>query len=139
MDMPQYYAIFAGASAINFFAYFLIREIIWSIIWCERGKKHKSLRKIKAKYSWVQRLTQQAFVDCVVVHKKSFAFWIFMKRLHVGLFILLLSIGCAINNALWRSIYVYSFLGVSILFGICIVLQFDVNRQTKYDRIRRKK
>ena len=135
----MHYGILAGIVLINLFTYFLIRAIIWSIVWCECGKRYRSLRKRKLQYSFFQRMTQQGFGDRITTNQKALAFWLAVKRLHIGSFALLLCIGFIINQFSWQMIYMCSFFGISSLFGIIIMLQFDVNRETKYDRMRRKK
>ena len=139
MDTQMYYGMLAVIVLINLFTYFLIRQIIWSIVRCECGKRYRSLRKRKLQYSFFQRMTQQGFGDRITTNQKALAFWLAVKRLHIGLVALLLCIGFITWCFSWQMIYMCSFFGISSLFGIIIMLQFDVNRDTKYDRMRRKK
>lgn len=119
--------------------YFLIREIIWSIVWCDKGGKYNSLKKLKENRNIFERLTMKYLEQYTNVHKKEFTFWLKVKLIFVISQIILLAIfilcGLLLKDFYCKAIRIIIVVQALIIF-IILWFQTDTNRSTKYDRIR---
>ncbi len=130
-DLYYIFALVTFLFAIGTYA--LIRAIISSIVFCEMGKKAKRIKSEK-------NITMSYLSDYIIKYKKPYDFWMKIRRIYVVVELLILAVyllfpltGCdlllpfALNTA------------QAFIWFIVISVQFDFNRNTKYDRVRQAK
>ena len=116
-------------------SYMLLREIIWSIAMCNTNKRTRRSDEFKSK----RNISMSYLSEYITRFKKQYYFWMKVKRVYV------------ISQAIWLPIYlsIPLFTGEliwscvfnmvqSIIPAILLLVQFDTDRCTKYDRYRRK-
>ena len=116
-------------------SYMLLREIIWSIAMCNTNKRTRRSDEFKSK----RNISMSYLSEYTTRFKKQYYFWMKVKRVYV------------ISQAIWLPIYlsIPLFTGEliwscvfnmvqSIIPAILLLVQFDTDRCTKYDRYRRK-
>lgn len=116
-------------------SYMLLREIIWSIAMCNTNKRTRRSDEFKSK----RNISMSYLSEYITRFKKQYYFWMKVKRVYV------------ISQAIWLPIYlsIPLFTGEliwscvfnmvqSIIPDILLLVQFDTDRCTKYDRYRRK-
>lgn len=136
---PLFLFIFVS---LNLFNYFMIRNIIWSIAWCDKGGKYNSMKKIKQSQPTVSKASMSYLLQYTNDHRKQFIFWMKVKLyfIIVESILLIAYIACCFFE---NTIYCNAFRVVSIVQSIVcffiLVCQSDTNRQTKYDRCRMNK
>lgn len=120
--------------------YLFIRHIIWSIVWCEKGGKYNKLSKLKRGIGIIQRITMRYLSPEINHYKRPYLFWMNVKKA----FIIAESIAISIYILcmfLWQVSIVVEIIMILInaqafLLVLLMRFQFDINRNTKYDRIR---
>lgn len=124
-DLYYIFAIITTAFFVG--TYVLIRGIIWSIAFCDikKGKKVKGKHDIRMSY----------LTDHVTTHKKPFAFWMKVKSVYIFVEIAVLAIYMLfpltkIDLTLPFALNIIQ----SFLWFIAVASQYDLNRNTKYDR-----
>lgn len=133
--------IFGVVDILCFIAgYFAIRNLLWSIIWCDKKGKHRTLRRLKCNKSTLEIIKMDYLLVHTTEHKKSFSFWLKIKKIYIFLeFFLLIAyfILCIvpINNIIceWFAILIVF---QSVVLSFVFVFQTDIHRDTKYDRLR---
>ena len=133
IDFRLYY-VFAIVTFLFYMGtYALIRGIIWSIAGCSIGKKTRRSQPFKES----KNITMSYLSPYITEYRKQFCFWMKVKLLYVIFELILLIVylllplsGC---NLTWPfAINIIQ----SFAFFIVIGAQYDVNRNTKYDRTR---
>ncbi len=138
MDLFNNFCLgFAALMIMDLFTYWLIREMIISIIWCETGGKYNKLKKRLAGKR-INRLLQNYDIS-VIKYKKQFLFWKRFKRVFVFAE-LIMAVLFIFSAVLFKSLILCSL----ILIQACVIFivvgfQFDSGKNTKYDRIRMNK
>ena len=123
----------------DFINYFSIREMLWSIVWCDKGGKYNSLRELKNGRTVRQKITMLYLMPHVKKHYNEFLFWYRVKKIFVVSQVVLLILYFVF--AFIKTSYLYEVIMFLIILqsGIIFIifrLQRDANRSTKYDRIR---
>lgn len=119
--------------------YTIIDDIIWSIVWCDKGGKYNSLIKLKKK-SLKDILTMKYLEEHITYHKKSFRFWLSIRNIYAVLEILLLATYLILyfidSENSWYNVFMIFVTLQSVISFLFFIFQTDINRNTKYDRIR---
>jgi len=122
---------------VNFVSYFAIREIIWSIIWCDKKGKYSALKHVKKKLSFFQRITMRNLKQYTSIHEKNFLFWLKIKLFFTITEIILLLFYCICmvfhHHFLCQQVMIFIIIQSYVLFFI-LRCQFGFQRRTKYDR-----
>ena len=128
--------------SMNLLNYFMIRSIIWSIAWCDKGGKYNSMKKIKQSQTTVSKANMFYLLQYTNAHRKEFIFWIKVKLYFIiieSMFVIAY-VACGVFE---NTIYCDAFRTIAVVQSIVcffiLVFQSDMNRQTKYDRCRRNK
>ena len=140
----QLFLIFGLISLLmNLGSVFFIRQMIWSIVWCDKGGKYNHLRQLKQGQCFVSKLSMTYLREYANNHRKAFDFWITVKKIHSA-FVVIGVFASAVLLILYNTItafanwYCIALTIVSFLSTIYFAFQFDINRNTKYDRERAK-
>ena len=141
MDNKLFVTLGLFAILLNFVSCFFIRQMIWSIVWCDKGGKYNKLMKLKQGQNLFSRLNMQYLQNFIHQNIKQFHFWINVKRIHFA--IMIINIFAILSFTIsYRSIskianvYCMGYLILSFLIATICAFQFDINRSTKYDRKR---
>ena len=141
MDNKLFVTLGLFAILLNFVSCFFIRQIIWSIVWCDKGGKYNKLMKLKQGQNIFSRLNMQYLQNFIHQNIKQFDFWINVKRINFA--IMIINIFAILSFTIsYRSIskianvYCMGYLILSFLIATICAFQFDINRNTKYDRKR---
>lgn len=135
-------ALFAGSIAVCVGTYFLIRSVIWSIIWCEIGGKSKKLKKLKNKVGLFDRVKMKYLYDYVKNYQREYNFWMRVKSIYVFVefvFTFVCITFFFIRKYVFRKYLIIGFFIQTLVFFLIISFNFDHNRNTKYDRMRMNK
>lgn len=125
-------------------SYWMIRQVIFSIAWHGIGGKYNKARKVFREAPFRDRLTME-FLSAYVPHrKKEFRFWTQVKRLFllVEIPLAVFYAGIAFLRLLTeevREIVCVAILVQCFIFFLVMCFQFDSSKNTKYDRMRRRK
>ena len=140
----QLFLIFGLISLLmNLGSVFFIRQMIWSIVWCDKGGKYNHLRRLKQDQGFVSKLSMTYLMEHTNNHRKSFVFWIAVKKIHFA-FVVMGVLAFAVLLIFYNKVtalanwYCIALTIASFLSTICFAFQFDINRNTKYDRERAK-
>ena len=126
----------------NLANYFQIRKIIFSIAHCDKGGKYSKLIKITQNQSILSKINMKYLFQYTSIHKKQFIFWYRFKLCFVILeFIFTLGfIACVIfRNIAFSNLFITITIAQSFGCFFILAIQFDTNRDTKYDSHRLKK
>lgn len=137
MIESELYYIFAVVSLLfTIGSYALLRGIMWSIALCNIGKSTYRSAKFKSK----KNISMSYLSDYIIHFRKQYDFWMRAKRFFV------------IFQFIWFFVYVFLPLFIDnltlafafnivqyVVFFVLISAQYDVNRNTKYDRFRQNK
>ena len=137
MIESELYYIFAVVSLLfTIGSYALLRGIIWSIALCNIGKS--TYKSVKFKHK--KNISMSYLSEYITHFRKQYYFWMRVKRFLV------------IFQFIWFFIYVFlplftdnltlSFafnIAQSFVLFVLISAQYDVNRNTKYDRFHQNK
>lgn len=141
MDNKLFITLGLFAILIDFVSCFYIRQVIWSIVWCDKGGKYNKLMKLKQGQNIFSRLNMQYLQNFIHQNIRQFHFWINVKRLHFA--IMIINIFAILGfTFFYRSIskianiYCMGYLILSFLTATVCAFQFDTNKNTKYDRKR---
>ena len=63
----------------NLCNYDMIRDVIWSIVWCDKGGKYNSLKKLKRNIGFFERIRMNYLEQYTNTHRKNYKFWIKLK------------------------------------------------------------
>ena len=122
------------------FSYSLIREIIWSIVWCEQGGKYRKIKQLKEQERLWERIKMTYLRKYVSQYKKAFNFWHLFLHIfsvcEIILFLADISLLIFFPESAIARVVMQLFLGQLFLLFLFIVFQFDIKRNTKYDRLR---
>ena len=139
MDNKLFITLGLFAILIDFVSCFYIRQVIWSIVWCDEGGKYNKLMKLKQGQNIFSRLNMQYLQNFIHQNIRQFHFWINVKRLHFA--IMIINIFAILGfTFFYRSIskianiYCMGYLILSFLTATVCAFQFDTHRNTKYDR-----
>lgn len=129
--------------ALNCGNYYFIREIIWSVVWCDKGGKYNSLIKLKNQASLIDRIGMNYLKSHTNTHRNAFVFWAKIKRAFALMQFLLfvLYVACIIfwQPSIFIQIFVLFVVLQSFVWFMILRFQFGLNRKTKYDRFRESK
>lgn len=146
MDKQLFLILNLLSLLMNLGSVFFIRQMIWSIVWCDKGGKYNHLRRLKQDQNLMSKWNMAFLRKHTNEHTKAFDFWLTVKRIHFVFFVLgvLLSAVLAfIYNPVttFANAYCMAYTVISFFFIMCFAFQVDVRHNTKYDRarIRRKK
>ena len=141
MDNKLFITLGLFAILIDFVSCFYIRQVIWSIVWCDKGGKYNKLMKLKQGQNIFSRLNMQYLQNFIHQNIRQFHFWINVKRLHFA--IMIINIFAILGfTFFYRSIskianiYCMGYLILSFLTATVCAFQFDTHKNTKYDRKR---
>lgn len=124
----------------NLLNYYMIRDIIWSIVWCDKGGKYNSLKKLKRNKSYFQKISMRYLEEYTDVHRKNYRFWIkFKLGFEIVEFVFLLAyfVCIMLDNSIYCKILKIVIILQSFLMSVILIMQSDINRNTKYDRLRK--
>lgn len=145
MDKKLFLILNLLSLLMNLGSVFFIRQMIWSIAWCDKGSKYNHLRRLKQDQNLMSKWNMVYLRKHTNEHTKAFDFWLTLKRIHFVFLVMgvLLSVVLTfIYNSLttFANAYCMAYTVISFLLTLCFALQSDINRNTKYDRerIRRK-
>lgn len=125
---------------VDLFNYYMIRDIIWSIAWCDRGGKYNAMKKIKQNETVFSKIKMGYLLKYTNIHKREFIFWTKIKLLFeiFELIFLVSYIVCMFyKDSLFCDIVKIIVIVQAFICFFILVFQSDINRQTKYDRLRR--
>ena len=146
IDMDFNFSRFVGFFLVYviffFLGYFFLRDLLWSIVWCDKKGKKRSLKKLRQNRSFIERIKMDYLGDFVKEHKRDFNFWITIKKIYVVIETVLFGFYFVFSYFILKG-YSCKFLVYSINFivfqaiAFCFVIGSQViGRETKYDRIR---
>ena len=125
---------------LNLFSYYMLRVMIESIVWCDKGGKYNSLAKLKKSVAFFERMKMNYLEQYTHSHRKNFLFWLRCKRIFVivellftlvyVLFVFLIKFHVFFR---WGLAFIYL---QSFLFSVILFFQTNVHRNTKYDKER---
>ncbi len=145
MDKKLFLILNLLSLLMNIGSVFFIRQMIWSIVWCDKGGKYNHLRRLKQDQNLMPKWNMVYLRKHTNEHTKAFDFWLTLKRIHFVFLVVgvLLSVVLTfIYNSVttFANAYCMAYTVISFLLTLCFALQSDINRNTKYDRerIRRK-
>lgn len=126
----------------NIVGYHFFREIIWSIVWCDRGGKYNSLKKLKRNKSFWEIVSMKYLENYVDDYKDALRFWLSTKKIYVvvecfftGLYLVLFIVSESfISRTVMIAIAIQS-----LVVSLIPQFQIDSYHNTKYDRIRLRK
>ena len=137
MDSALCTVLLVGADAIT---YFSIREILWSIIWLERGGKYNKLNKFRKAIPFMDRVLMKTLLQYVDNNRQPYEYWMRIK----GVFLIIQSILLVIYLiTFYFHASLFEFIRIAItvqalIWFLVIRIQFDSSWNTKYDLKRRK-
>lgn len=136
VDNRLYYTLAIFLFLYHIAAYAFIRRIIWSIARCDINKRTLKSKEIKN----AKNISMSYLSNYITIYKKQYIFWMKIKRLYAiaELIIFLIYLILPMTNCILRWPFIIYVTQSSILIFI-ILFQFDLNRETKYDRIRKGK
>ena len=141
MDNKLFITLGLLAILFDFSVCFFIRQMIWSIVWCDKGGKYNRWMKLKQGQNIFSRLKMKYLQSFLHQNIKPFHFWMNAKRIHFA--IMVIHIFAVVGFTIFyhsiskiANIYCMGYLILSFLFNVVCVFQFDINRNTKYDRMR---
>lgn len=142
MDKELFFCIIILALFFNFVSFSFIRHLIWSIAWCDIGGKERRVDKLQRTQNLISRLNMRYLQNYTNKHRQEFLFWITIKSLHNILsfiFIVISVIITMIYPMIEDFANFYSIFFCIGSFALCLILafQFDINRNTKYDKERK--
>ena len=118
----------------------LIREVILSIVWLENRGKYNKLRRFKEGVGFQQILTMSYLKEHVNTYQKEFSVWYSYKKAFAIvsslLTVILIVVQICFHNEAMLEVINGVVLIPSVIIALVLCLQFDINRNTKYDRIR---
>lgn len=134
--------LFLLTVASNVIGYYFIRYTIWSIVWCDRGGKYNSLKKLKKDKSFWEVVNMKYLENYVDDYKSTFRFWFLAKKIYViaecfftGLFLILYFVSESVTSRVVMIIITLQ----SVIVSLIPQFQIDSYKNTKYDRIRLQK
>ena len=141
----QLFLIFNLLSLLmNLGSVFFIRQILWSIVWCDKGGKYNHLRQLKKDQNQISKWSMTYLRKHTNKHTEAFDFWITIKRIEFVFFVMCMVLSAVLtffydSITAFANVYCIAYTGISFLSTLCFALQFDTNRNTKYDRKRIKR
>lgn len=125
----------------NGLTYWYIRNMIYTIIWCDQKARSCNVRNLRKHRSKWQFLRMKCFETYTNMHRKNFRFWIKVKDCFLILeslaMVLLLIIHLIapidIANSISSILLIHAW-----IIAVMMIFQSDFHRNTKYDRIRLK-
>ena len=137
MISKQSYYIMAIPSVILFFScYRAIRDIIWSIAKCNISKRTLRTEEFKS----IKTISMSYLSRYIRIFHKEYLFWMIFKSIYVSFeSIWLVIYGCLPKFIDKFEIPFYINLLQTFVLSSIIVFQFDLNRNTKFDRYLLKK
>ena len=141
MDNKLFITLALVAILIDLASCFFIRQVIWSIVWCDKGGKYNKLTKLNQGQNIFSRLNMKYLQNFINQNIKHFHFWINVKRVHFVIMIIniLAILGFTIfyrSVSKIANIYCMGYLILSFLIATVCAFQFDTHKNTKYDRKR---
>ena len=141
MDNKLFITLALVAILIDLASCFFIRQVIWSIVWCDKGGKYNKLTKLNQGQNIFSRLNMKYLQNFINQNIKHFHFWINVKRVHFVIMIIniLALLGFTIfyrSVSKIANIYCMGYLILSFLIATVCAFQFDTHKNTKYDRKR---
>ena len=143
-ELGTFQRLFFVFFLMNAISYVFMRWVLFSIVWLERGGKNTKTQKLYKTVSFRERLSMRFLSPYVVRHAKEFRIWFTAKQLLVAVEVPLM--------VLYAGIVFLDLLPEDTCAVVCTVLlvqagiitaimccQFDINRNTRYDRMRRRK
>ena len=134
--------LFLITVASNVIGYYFIRYTIWSIVWCDRGGKYNSLKKLKKDKSFWEVVNMKYLENYVDDYESTFRFWFLAKKIYViaecfstGLFLILYFVSESVTSRVVMIIITLQ----SVIVSLIPQFQIDSYKNTKYDRIRLQK
>ena len=144
-SIKELIGIFFSLLVFNAFSYYFIRVVIDSIAWCDKGGKRNVFNKLKSQMKFSERVSMEYLKVYVKKHNKEFDFWMRIKKVFViaELLMTVIYIICAcIYLKSGISFLAYSVIAIllqAILIALIMFFQTNINRDTKYDIIRKSK
>lgn len=142
MDNKALLIVFVISIFICLGTCFMLREVVWSIIWCEIGGKSKKLRKLKKNVGFFDRVRMKYLYVYVKNYQREYNFWMRVRYIYIFVefvFAFVCVIFFFIADYVFLKHLIRGFFYQAFVFSLVILFQFDHNRNTKYDRIRENK
>ena len=124
-------------------SFYLLRDLLWSIVWCDKGGKYNSFKKKVRATKWYQIIFLGYLFTYTNQHQRTFHRWqTFFKIYHIIQFFLL-SLHLILLLTMKEStalLFISIFLAVlSFPVTVISIFQTDFHHNTKYDRERLQK
>ena len=132
----------------NTITYFSIREILWSIVWLDKGGKLRNIlslkKEVKKKEKILRRIDMGYLLGYLSTHREDYTCWLKIKRIFAcieGLLELIyFAVGVFTNQGKAFICFSFFLLLQALLALIFLRIQFGVGgHHTKYDRRRKNK
>ncbi len=141
MNKQLFLALSLLDCSINLFSCYLIREVIWSIVWCDRGGKYRNIRKLKKDQSIISKFSMLYLKKQLNNYIKPFNRWMYVKNIHGFLVVanIVITLILLVNYNSIKGLsdgYCVVYMILTFIDGLFFSFQFDINRNTKYDRKR---
>lgn len=129
----------AVAILLGIGSYFFSREIIWSIVWCDkRSKKNITVAKLKLGSYFISHIRMTYLEKHLKDYKKEFSFWLRMKTVFVLCEIVFIILYLVFSLAKLKGWWIVAIatLAQSFIWLFIFAFQFRHEFLTKYDLIR---
>lgn len=140
--------ILLAVTVSNVINYFAIREILWSIVWLNRGGKLRSFieykKSVRVNESVINRISMRYLLKYVSTCQSDFIAWLKVKRIFVCIESIMeisyFLLGLSLNHAILFYYCSLFLLVQAILSFVFLRFQLGVRGHlTKYDRMRMKR
>ena len=136
ISKQAYYIMVIPSVFYFFFCYWSIREIIWRIAKCNISKRTLRTEEFKS----IKTISMSYLSRYIRIFHKEYLFWMIFKSIYVSFeSIWLVIYGCLPIFIDKFEIPFYINLLQTFVLSSIIVFQFDLNRNTKFDRYLLKK
>lgn len=118
-------------------AYYFIRNMLNSILWCEIGGKYSKVIRVKKGRSFWQKLTQTFYGEYIEKYEYAFSFWIIFKRVFVICeFLAFLTMMILLFTKIEIPRVITLLLSFQAFAVALVMVGLHYERLNKYDRIR---
>ena len=124
---------------LNIGSYFFVREMIWSIVWCDKkDKKNITVAKLKMGSSFIEQIRMTCLFKHLRDYKKEFSFWLMVKTIFIicEVTFIILYLVFSIAKLKWWGVVSLITLAQSFIWLLAFAFQFRHGFLTKYDVIR---
>lgn len=134
IDNELYYLALLITILISLVSYFLMRGIIWSIALCDIRNRRKSV-EFKKEFKKKKNISMSYLLEYVSKYQSAYNFWMTVKKIFILFEIIVLLIYVLLPLTGCPLFIPFLLNGIQCAIWFLIVnLQFDFNRNTKYDK-----